>query len=233
TSCIIRGLTPGKIYNFDLFAIISGTNLSFPYGSTTTKYHKAKPISLRDSKVASVNIRRLEGRANFRYKAKNNIGDRPVEWYVMPCGGGSLDAEIRFKDKIIVPRRRIEGYAVLTLQNPTPGARYILRLNVSDPEELSKISSVEMPVERRIHEYVSLQNCTSVTIGWLPILDPGPSPVRYCVRARELHAPWYSPTPDQCNLEATFNMLDYHVLQCQEVPPSNNRCDKLKKNYYS
>jgi hypothetical protein len=69
TSYTLSNLEHGKVYHFNLFAVNRRTNLSFPYGRTTLKYEpRSKPTGLRDGKISSVNLRKMDGRATFKFK---------------------------------------------------------------------------------------------------------------------------------------------------------------------
>jgi len=69
TSYTLSDLEHGKVYHFNLFAVNKRTNLSFPYGRTTLKYEpRSKPTGLRDGKISSVNLRKMDGRATFKFK---------------------------------------------------------------------------------------------------------------------------------------------------------------------
>jgi len=57
------------VYHFNLFAVNKHTNLSIPYGRTTLKYEpRSKPTGLREGKISSVNLRKMDGRATFKFK---------------------------------------------------------------------------------------------------------------------------------------------------------------------
>lgn len=69
TSYTVSNLEHGKVYHFNLFAVNRRTNLSFPYGRTTLKYEpRSKPAGLRDGKVSTVNLRKMDGTATFKFK---------------------------------------------------------------------------------------------------------------------------------------------------------------------
>ena len=69
TSYTLSDLEHGKVYHFNLFAVNKRTNLSIPYGRTTLKYEpRSKPTGLRDGKISSVNLRKMDGRAAFKFK---------------------------------------------------------------------------------------------------------------------------------------------------------------------
>jgi hypothetical protein len=69
TSYTVSNLEHGKVYHFNLFAVNRRTNLSFPYGRTTLKYEpRSKPAGLRDGKVSAVNLKKMDGRATFKFK---------------------------------------------------------------------------------------------------------------------------------------------------------------------
>lgn len=69
TSYTVSNLEHGKVYHFNLFAVNRRTNLSFPYGRTTLKYEpRSKAAGLRDGKASTVNLRKMDGRATFKFK---------------------------------------------------------------------------------------------------------------------------------------------------------------------
>ncbi|KAJ8866558.1 hypothetical protein PR048_032417 [Dryococelus australis] len=71
TQYLLTNLEHGKVYHLDVFAVNKKTNLSFSYGRTALKYdQRGKPTSLRDGKPAKVNLRKLDGRATFKFKLR-------------------------------------------------------------------------------------------------------------------------------------------------------------------
>ncbi|XP_063229069.1 protein NDNF [Bacillus rossius redtenbacheri] len=215
TQYTLTQLEHGKVYHFDVFGVNRKTNLSFPYGRAALKYdQRSRPAALRDAKAARVNLRKLDGRATFKFKVGRQAPG-PLQMYVMPCGG-AVDAEVTSQGKVVVARRRVEGYDVLRVADAARGQRFLLKVVARDPDELSRISALEvlatargdagfplpaMPQERRLHEFPGLSDCRSVTLGWLPSPDPA---ARYCVSAAELRRGWDEApgaTPDQCAAE--------------------------------
>lgn len=56
-------------YYFNVFAINGRTNLTYLHGSAVIKFDtNVKPVSLRDGKIASANLKKLDGKAFFTYK---------------------------------------------------------------------------------------------------------------------------------------------------------------------
>ncbi|PSN56010.1 hypothetical protein C0J52_13710 [Blattella germanica] len=125
TSFTVSNLEHGKVYHFNLFAVNKRTNLSFPYGRTTLKYEpRSKPAGLKDGKVG-----------------RNSDGE--LHFYVMPCGG-AVDVELLLKGEVVLPRKQIYGYERFRVANPGRGQRYTLRISAANPEELRRISAVEI-----------------------------------------------------------------------------------------
>ena len=59
----------GIKYYFNLFAINNKTNLTIPYGKSYIEYnYTIKPVVLKDGIKKLIDLRKLEGRALFRYK---------------------------------------------------------------------------------------------------------------------------------------------------------------------
>lgn len=68
-SYTISNLQKGREYYFNIFAKNRRTHLSFLYANKFLKYEtRTRPLGLRDNKPVTVNIRRLGGKAIFRYK---------------------------------------------------------------------------------------------------------------------------------------------------------------------
>lgn len=73
-------------------------------------------------------------------EARNILG--ALEWHITPCGG-AVDVEIR-QNCSVVARHHVEGYKRLQVASPKPGQRFVLKLFVSNYEELRRISGVEV-----------------------------------------------------------------------------------------
>ena len=89
TSFTVSNLEHGKVYHFNLFAVNKRTNLSFPYGRTTLKYEpRSKPAGLKDGKVTSVNLKKMDGRATFKFKVINydKDSDSIADWGTLKAG---------------------------------------------------------------------------------------------------------------------------------------------------
>ncbi|RZF38154.1 hypothetical protein LSTR_LSTR005515 [Laodelphax striatellus] len=243
TSYTVSNMERGKFYYFNVFAINKKTNLTFPFGNASLLYDgRNKALGLRDNRPVTVSLRHLDGKAIFRYKVgKTAKPGSTLEWHVLPCGG-SVEAEIRFQKKIIVPRQRIDGYGRLKVDDPEVGQRYSMYVMSRDPEELRRVSGVEvlatihktslplLPVQSKIMEYVGLRQCDSVTVGWLPV--PEPHEAHYCVRATQLGpAAGASSSADrtrmksyrrvnQCGLDVRLrSSTDFAVTLCLDNSP--------------
>nr|CAD7205448.1 unnamed protein product [Timema douglasi] len=139
----LHNLEHGKVYHFNLFAVNRRTNLSFSYGNTTLKYeHGNKPTSLKDGKVSSVNFRKLNGRAIFKFKVGRHAASG-LQLYVMPCGGGAVNAELTLRGVAVVTKRRVEGYERFDVKNSAKGERYVLRVTAVNQDELRRIQAIE------------------------------------------------------------------------------------------
>nr|CAD7575777.1 unnamed protein product [Timema californicum] len=140
----LHNLEHGKVYHFNLFAVNRRTNLSFSYGNTTLKYeHGNKPTSLKDGKVSSVNFRKLNGRAIFKFKVGRHAASG-LQLYVMPCGGGAVNAELTLRGVAVVTKRRVEGYERFDVKNSAKGERYVLRVTAVNQDELRRIQAIEV-----------------------------------------------------------------------------------------
>jgi hypothetical protein len=236
TSYTLSDLEHGKVYHFNLFAVNKRTNLSIPYGRTTLKYEpRSKPTGLRDGKISSVNLRKMDGRVTFKFKVGNGARDE-LYFYVMPCGG-AVDAEVTLKGKTITSRKQIYGYEMLRVESPVLRQRFLLRISASKSEELHRISTVEvlattrpgvksplpeLPSETQVHEYDSMRKCNSVTVGWVP--SPEPRIARYCVFARDdKQMEIETSRPNQCALDSRLKKSDFALMHCQDRVPDNNR----------
>ncbi|XP_039287878.1 protein NDNF isoform X2 [Nilaparvata lugens] len=242
TSYTVSNMERGKMYYFNVFAINKKTNLTFPFGNASLLYDgRNKALGLRDNRPVTVSLRHLDGKAIFRYKVgKTAKPGSTLEWHVLPCGG-SVEAEIRFQKKIIVPRQRIDGYGRLKVDDPEVGQRYSMYVMSRDPEQLRRVSGVEvlatmhatslplLPEQSRIMEYVGLRECDSVTVGWLPVPEPSDS-AHYCVRAT--HLPPLTPNhpvranlhrrANQCGLDLRLrSATDFAVTQCLDNSPND------------
>ncbi|XP_073979751.1 neuron derived neurotrophic factor nord isoform X2 [Rhodnius prolixus] len=233
TSTTLSGLKADHDYFIELFCVNSHTNLTYLYSSGKARYQRTKPVPLKEGKIASANIRRLDGRVTFRYKVRRNEeAGGSLEWWVLACGRAvSVDAQVRYKRRSLLPRVRVTGYGTLAIDDILPGATYILRVNASDPEMLSKITAIQvaagmhglrepkLPENRAIHEYRSLRSCRSVTLGWHAALGQG---IQYCVLAKEVTKEnHFSPIPDQCRLQQRIQRVDYNLMQCLTPQTSN------------
>ncbi|KAK9507628.1 hypothetical protein O3M35_007444 [Rhynocoris fuscipes] len=232
TSTIVSGLKIDHDYFLELYCVNNETNVTYLYSEEKARYQRAKPIPLREGKISTANIRRLDGRVTFRYKVrKTEEPGGKLEWWVLACGRGiSVDAQIRHKRKSLLPRTRVTGYGRLTMENVVPGSTYILRVNASDPEILAKVTAIQvsagmhglrepmLPENRAVHEFRSLRSCRSITVGWHPAHGRN---IQYCVVAKEVTKQnQFFPIPDQCSLLQRIRRVDYHVLQC--LPPQTS-----------
>uniref|UniRef100_A0A146LJB6 Protein NDNF n=1 Tax=Lygus hesperus TaxID=30085 RepID=A0A146LJB6_LYGHE len=233
TSSIIKGLKPDHNYTVEVFVVNNLTGLSYRYGTATARYMRTRPLPLRDGRQTDANLRKMDGRATFRYKVPKAtpLGGR-LEWYVAVCGTGTVvDAEVRHKRRPIIERREIVGYSIITLNNPVPSATYILRINSTEPEMLARITQVQvlattkglhepiLPKLTSVHEHKSARSCRSVQLGWYPS-SPSPSSngtnfLTYCITTKEVHkSEMFTPTPDQCAHSLALKNHDYSTNLC-------------------
>lgn len=67
----VSNLKQGQTYFFDLFATNRQSNLTYFFGSTSTKFDsRIKPISLRDGKSTFANLRKFDGKVIFKFKVR-------------------------------------------------------------------------------------------------------------------------------------------------------------------
>ncbi|VVC33726.1 Fibronectin type III,Immunoglobulin-like fold,Protein of unknown function DUF2369 [Cinara cedri] len=223
TNYTLTDLVYDKTYYFTVFSI-NGSQVATQYVNTTFKFQRPKPISLKDAKPKTVNLRAQNGKASFRYK----IGQRSLEgendlntlyWYVMPCGG-VVNVEIRCR-KTLLLTKRIFGYDKLVLNNTNRGERYVLKVETVSVDETQRVRSIEvmatvrpkmfpmpdMPNDLSIRQYSKPDDCNSVTIGWLPAKSY--TDLRYCVYVQQYNynnGVDFAVKPDQC--ESSYG--NYH-----------------------
>ncbi|GLV39504.1 nord [Carabus blaptoides fortunei] len=232
TQYTLNNLEHGKVYHFNLFATNLQSNLSYPYGSAVLRFDShVKPTALKDGKAAFVNLKKLDGKAVFRYKV-GRASTEPLKLYVIPCGG-AVDVEVTLKSTSVEQRRRVDGYGKIFIKNPIRGQRYYIRVITTNREELKRTSGVEvlattrpsvkfplpnMPSEVQVYEYASLRRCDSVTVGWLP--SPDQRAAHYCLVVREgrLREMEGYRMPNQCGLESRLKKsADFAVKYCQDI----------------
>ncbi|XP_054269200.1 protein NDNF-like [Macrosteles quadrilineatus] len=238
-SFTISSLQKGRDYYFNIFAMNKDTQLSFLYANAAFKYEmKLRPTGLKDNKPVTVNIRKMGGRALFRYKVRAGQAGAvsTLRWHVMPCGG-SVVVEVRLRRQTVLPRLLVEGYKLLQVPNVLPGQRYTLIVFVPDARQMRQILGVEvlattkpslmplLPTEAMVHEYSEMRTCESITVAWMPVTTQS---VRYCVSASpvpvaesEAH---FHPRPNQCNLDYRLRtQLDFAVKHCQDFSANDHR----------
>lgn len=230
---VISDLQNGNVYNFNLFAVNHQTNFSFPFSSNTFLFNrKVRPMSLKDGKPTIVNLKKMDGKAVFRYKVTEKHYANELLFYVMPCGGG-VEVEVTLNGNRIVQRRRVDGYEKLIIRAPAFGQRYYIRVLSVNKEELRRTSGVEvlattrpnvrfplpnMPKILQVYQYSA--DCESVTVGWQP--SPDLEIYEYCVLAREgiIREMDGLKMSNQCGLETRMRKsADFAVRYCQEWKP--------------
>ncbi|XP_077295427.1 neuron derived neurotrophic factor nord [Arctopsyche grandis] len=220
----IENLEHGKSYFLSIFAINKQNNLTFPYGSDVLPYNeKVKQSKLKDGKTENVNLRRLDGKAVFKFKAGKRTGET-MAVSVMPCGG-AVDVIVfkQGKPKQVMEERKKIFYGRFLVKSVRKGERFIIEVKSSNKEQLRRTTGVEilattqkrlplpeLPSETDVREYKSLRNCDSVTIGWMP--SPDPLADRYCILTRETQrSDEELRAPNQCALDMTLRKNDMFV----------------------
>lgn len=138
----INNLKPNEKYYFSIFAINRQTNFTYPYGSTSTVFYgRFRHTSLKDGKATFANLKKLDGKAVFRYKVVNSA--ETLDLFVIPCGG-AIDLEVTLKNATVVSPRRIKSFGRISIKNPVQFARYYIKIYALNREELKKTSGVEV-----------------------------------------------------------------------------------------
>ncbi|RZB39815.1 NDNF [Asbolus verrucosus] len=228
----LSNLKQGQNYYFNLFAINHQSNFTYPYGQTSVVFDSHfKPITVKDGKVTFANLKKLDGKAVFRYKIGKKV-TRPLYLFVIPCGG-AVDVEVSLKDSTVVPPKRVEGFERITIKNPVQSARYYIKIFALNREELKKTTGVEiyattkspakiplpnLPQLAKVKEYESLRTCDSVTVAWL--VAPAQKPVHYCLMVKEgkfLEMGDFTML-NQCGLENRLKKsVDFTVKYCRDI----------------
>lgn len=232
TQYTVSNLNQGVTYYFDVFAINHQSNLTYPQGSTSLKFdQRTKPTTLKDAKATFANLKKLDGKAVFKFKV-NRKSESSLELFIMPCGG-AVNVTVNLQGNPVASKRGIEGFGRLRIPQPKPKARYYIKVYSSNREELRKTSGVEIyattkslskiplpniPSEPIVEEYVSLRRCDSVTIGWLS--SPGQKSAHYCLVVREgkVREMENYEMPNQCGLESRLRKsADFALKYCKDI----------------
>lgn len=138
----LTDLKHGQKYYFNLFAINHQSNLTYPYGSISSIFDgRFRHTSLKDGKITFANLKKLDGKAVFRYKVGANA--KSLDLYVIPCGG-AIDVEVTLKDATVIPPKRVESFWNVSIPNPVLSARYYIKIFALNREELKKSTGVEV-----------------------------------------------------------------------------------------
>lgn len=146
---------PNHYYFFNIFAFNHQSNLTYLYGNTSGSFKNSKPPSLKDGVAAFVNLKKLDGKAVYRYKLGKEHVDY-LDFFVMPCGG-AVDVEITQKDLTVVAPRRIEGFGKISIFEPIQSARYYIKIFALNNEELKKTVGVEVLKKSKVIIFANLQ----------------------------------------------------------------------------
>ncbi|XP_018563676.1 protein NDNF [Anoplophora glabripennis] len=230
----VPNLKQGQTYYFDLFATNRQSNLTYFFGSTSTKFDsRIKPISLRDGKSVFANLRKFDGKIVFKFKV-GKVRGNPLNIFIMPCGA-LIDAEVSLKGKTIISRERIEKMDHIAIKSPEEGARYHIKtvaVNINregagrnsgvevfaTSKSTSKIPLPTMPSQTAVEEIASMRKCNSVTVAWLP--SPGEKVGHYCILVKEgkLREEDDYGIPNQCGLESRLKKsVNFDVKCCKDI----------------
>ncbi|KAJ8923023.1 hypothetical protein NQ315_001571 [Exocentrus adspersus] len=207
----VSNLKQGQIYYFDLFATNNQSNLTYFFGSASTKFDsRVKPVPLRDGKSSFANLKKHDG------KIVGKTHGNPLNIFVMPCGA-LIDLEVVHRGVTVISKERIEKFQHAVLNAPVDGARYSIKVIAvnSNGEDLGKNSGVEVFV---VEEIFSLRDCDSVTIAWLP--SPAGKSGHYCFVANEgkLRETTDYGLPNQCRLESRLKKsVDFAIKYCKDI----------------
>ncbi|EFA08046.2 protein NDNF isoform X2 [Tribolium castaneum] len=226
----ITGLKHSQKYYFSVFAINNQSNFTYPYGTISSVFDgRFRHTSLKDGKATFANLKKLDGKAVFRYKVVN--ATESLDLFVIPCGG-AIDIEVTLKNATVVPPKRVKSFGRITIKNPVQFARYYIKIYALNREELKKTSGVEiyattrfptkiplpnMPQTLKVTEYKGLTTCDSVTVAWMAA--PGQKSAHYCLSATEgkIREMEDYRMPNQCGLESRLKKsVDFAVKFCTD-----------------
>ncbi|XP_044252651.1 protein NDNF-like [Tribolium madens] len=226
----ITNLKHNQKYYFSVFAINNQSNFTYPYGTISSIFDgRIRHTSLKDGKTTFANLKKLDGKAVFRYKVVN--ATESLELFVIPCGG-AIEIEVTLKNATVVPLERVKSFKRITIKNPVQFARYYIKIYALNREELKKTSGVEvyattrfqkriplpnMPQTLKVTEYKGLTTCDSVTVAWMAA--PGQKSVHYCLSATEgkIREMEEYRMPNQCGLESRLKKsIDFAVKFCTD-----------------
>ncbi|XP_071051923.1 protein NDNF isoform X2 [Onthophagus taurus] len=226
THFTLNDLQKGQNYFVDVFAINQQTNLTYPYGSTKTKFDAyIKPTSLKDGKLTFVNLKKLDGKAEFIYKLEKS-SENSLEFYFIPCG--LMDIEIILKHNGTKSKSRLKNFGKITIDNPTP-LKYFLRVldrnfssdirrssgvKVLATTKPSKIPFPVLPSRTEVHEYISMRKCDQITIGWYA--SPMKNNAKYCVAIKKGKLQTQNDKLDLTDRCRDFNLKSLGVTYCKE-----------------
>lgn len=144
THYALNDLKQNQTYYFDLFAINRQSNLTYLYASSSMLFDKrVKPTTLKEGKGSFVNLKKLDGKAVFKYKVPRKSSGSSLVLFVMPCGG-AVNVEIMLNGKVVDSQRNVVGLGRMFVSRPTVGSRYYIRVLSANVEELRKTTGVEV-----------------------------------------------------------------------------------------
>lgn len=68
----------------------------------------------------------------------------PLEFHILPCGEGTIFAEVQMNREIVEPRRTVQGYVYIIIKEGIKDNTLILRLSVPPDEERRCLKNVQV-----------------------------------------------------------------------------------------
>ncbi|KAI4456176.1 neuron-derived neurotrophic factor [Holotrichia oblita] len=226
THYTLTNLQQDMNYYFNVFAINGRTNLTYLHGSAVIKFDtNVKPVSLRDGKIASANLKKLDGKAFFTYKSEKRINST-LTFLIIPCGGGAVDVTLKYN--VNRSKKKIRRLGIIQVKESPVNLKYHIKVLSQNRYEFNKASGVKilatsraskipfpsLPTETIVHEYVSLRKCNGVTIGWYAAPTNGNN--NYCIAAKRGKLPenLTHKAPDNCKIDYEMKSLT-NVSYCK------------------
>lgn len=184
---VLRGLDMSTLYYIDVFAVHTKlNNFSYLFGSSMVWFNRTHPVPLTEDKTTVGRLSDLGGVSVFSFKIpkKSQSNAAHVHISLVPCGG-SIDLRIMKQKKKIVLKRNLYKPTVMSIDEATPGSRYIIRVTPSSEDDAVRVNKVEityttkdqfkmipvLPKNTTVLEFVSMRNCRSTTIAWYSSTD--------------------------------------------------------------
>ncbi|KAK9693313.1 Neuron-derived Neurotrophic Factor C-terminal [Popillia japonica] len=188
-------------------------------------FYNVKPVSLRDGKIASANLKKLDGKAFFTYKSEKRINST-LTFLIIPCGGGAVDVTLKYN--VNRSKKKIRRLGIIQVKEPSVNSKYHIKILSQNRYDFSKASGVKilatsraskipfpsLPTETIVHEYISLRKCDGVTIGWYAAPTNGNN--NYCIAAKRGKLPenLTHKAPDNCKIDYEMRSL-MNVSYCK------------------